>query len=336
MKKSFHLQLHEYFNSTESINDLQHLRPILRMQHAEVSYWKTGEDEAILQEFDGQQGYLYHLDIILQELRIIPLEIDQCDMHILYVLVGDEKVTLYTASAEPLAEIQSGRARYLYLSPDDYSIALPSGRTQIFGLYFSGRLFRKDNDRPYDFLKPLIDAQRIKSVEPQCSIDFRVGPQTKLHIEIICKELRAKQLHNESFIYAKLIQLIELSLEKVGQEQIKAQHDKRIATNARNLLALYMEEEGQQSNIHKLATDLKLDSDTLNRYHRRYFGLSLRNQRDNLLLEKAKELLRSGQTATQTAYSLNYSSIYSFSRFFKRQAGMSVIEYLRRLREGNE
>lgn len=335
MKKSFHLQLHEYFNSAESLSERQ-LEPTLLMQHAEASYWKTGNDEAILQEFDGQRGFLYHLDVTLEASRMIPLEIDRSDLHILYVLSGDGTVTLYTACAEPLAEILSERARYLYLSPDDYSIAIPSGRTQIFGLYFSGRIFRQGNERPYDFLKPLITAYRDKAAEPQCSIDFRVGPQTKLHIEMICRELRAKQLHNESFIYAKLVQLIELSLEKVGQEQTKEQHDKRIAINARNLLALYIEDEGQQASLKRLETDLKLDSDTLNRYHRRYFGTSLRDQREELLLEKAKEYLRAEHTATQTAYALNYSSIYSFSRFFKRQAGMSVIEYLRRLREGEE
>ncbi|TJY66080.1 helix-turn-helix transcriptional regulator [Sphingobacterium alkalisoli] len=73
-------------------------------------------------------------------------------------------------------------------------------------------------------------------------------------------------------------------------------------------------------------------------YFLRTFNLdtTLSDLREELLLEKAKEYLREGQTATQTAYVLNYSSIYSFSRFFKTQAGMSVSEYVRRLRTGEE
>ncbi|GGH18228.1 AraC family transcriptional regulator [Sphingobacterium alkalisoli] len=335
MKKSFHLQLHEYFNSVESLGELQ-LEPTLLMQHAEASYWKTGKDEAILQEFDGQRGFLYHLDVTLEAARMIPLEIDRSDLHILYVLSSDGSLFLYDTTAEPLTDIACERARYLYLPPDDYAIELPKGRSQIFGLYFSGRIFRHGNERPYDFLKPLIAAYRDKAAEPQCSIDFSVGPQTKLQIEIICRELRAKQLNNEAFIYAKLIQLIELSLEKVGQEQTKEQHDKRIAVNARNLLALYIEDEGQSASLKRLKKDLKLDSDTISRSYKRYFGTTLSDLREELLLEKAKEYLRAGHTATETAYALNYSSIYSFSRFFKTQAGISVSEYVRRLRKGEE
>ncbi|GGH18219.1 hypothetical protein GCM10011418_21700 [Sphingobacterium alkalisoli] len=125
-------------------------------------------------------------------------------------------------------------------------------------------------------------------------------------------------------------------MEKVGQEQTKEQHDKRIAVNARNLLALYIEDEGQSASLKRLETDLKLDSDTISRSYKRYFGTTLSDLREELLLEKAKEYLRAGHTATETAYALNYSYIYSFSRFFKTQAGISVSEYIQRLRSGEE
>ncbi|GGH15714.1 hypothetical protein GCM10011418_17630 [Sphingobacterium alkalisoli] len=81
---------------------------------------------------------------------------------------------------------------------------------------------------------------------------------------------------------------------------------------------------------------LKLDSDTISRSHKRYFGTTLSDLREELLVEKAKEYLREGQTATQTAYSLNYSCLDAFSRFFKKHAEMRPSEYLRQLLERNE
>ena len=44
-------------------------------------------------------------------------------------------------------------------------------------------------------------------------------------------------------------------------------------------------------------------------------------------LEYAKEMLREGAAVTRVANELNFSSIYSFSRFFKNAAGSSPTEY---------
>lgn len=335
MIKSFHLCIEAALQQVDSVTALHHLESSIHMAHADRSYWKQQDDEAIVQEFDGQQGYLYHIDIKLSQTKTIPLKIDRSDLHILYVLSSDGIVKLLNDRDSVLTALEPERARYLYLPEDCYRLQLPKGHTQLFGLYFRGTIFRKGNDRPYEFLHPLIEAYRAQSTTPQCSIDFKVGPRTRLQIQIICKNLQAQQLHNESFIYAKIIQLIELSLDKVHEEQSKAQYGQRIASNAHHLLALYIEDEGQRAMIKKLESDLNLDLATINRYHQRYFGSSLITLRNQILLDKAKEHLQSGLTATETAYTLNYSYLQAFSNFFKNQTGISVKEFLDRNENGS-
>lgn len=328
MIKSFHLGIAVDFQRVSSSTALEHIESSLHMAHSDQSYWKRLDDEAIIQEFDGQQGFLYHIDIKLSQAKTIPLMIERSDLHILYVLSSDGAVHLHSQADHMLTSVGPDRARYLYLPEDGYRLQLPKGHTQLFGLYFRGTIFRQGNDRPYAFLHPLIQAHRSRSALAHTSIDFRVGPRTKLQIEMTCKNLQAQQLHNEGFIYAKLIQLIELSLDKVHEEQSKAQYAQRIATNARNLLALYIEDEGQCASIRKLAGDLHLEIDTINRYHRYYFGTSLSSLRHQILVDKAKEHLRSGLTATETAYALNYSCLEAFSRFFAKHYGKSVKEFI--------
>lgn len=54
-------------------------------------------------------------------------------------------------------------------------------------------------------------------------------------------------------------------------------------------------------------------------------GESLRSYFGRLRMEKAAELLRSGQTVTETAAALGYSSVHPFSRAYKTYFGVSPI-----------
>src|SRR5690606_29846631 len=127
MKKSMHLGLHEYFEQVSSLSDLAEIKRSTPMRNAEETYWKNKREEAVLQEFDGHQGYLYFIDVLLEKERCIPFEIDHADLHILYVLSDSGTVKLYDSQTTLLCQLSNHRARYLYLPPEDYHIALPPG-----------------------------------------------------------------------------------------------------------------------------------------------------------------------------------------------------------------
>ena len=65
----------------------------------------------------------------------------------------------------------------------------------------------------------------------------------------------------------------------------------------------------------------------LSRAFASYTGVPIIKYYNSKRLEYAKEMLREGASVTRVANELNFSSIYSFSRFFKNAAGCSPTEY---------
>ena len=102
----------------------------------------------------------------------------------------------------------------------------------------------------------------------------------------------------------------------------------RIATEAQQLLMLYIEEEGQLSDLKKLEAAFPYKLATINRFHNKHFGKSLQKLRDELLLERACTLLKEGLAPTQCAYALNYSYPESFYYFFKKRMAISPQKYV--------
>ena len=66
---------------------------------------------------------------------------------------------------------------------------------------------------------------------------------------------------------------------------------------------------------------------SLSRSFASYTGMPIIKYYNAKRLEYAKEMLREGAAVTRVANELNFSSIYSFSRFFKNAAGCSPTEY---------
>lgn len=333
MKKSMHLGFHEYFEHVSSLSDLTIIRRSLDMRYANETYWKQQSEEAILQEFDGHQGYLHNIDLLLQEERYIPLEVDNADLHILYALSDNASVNIYDCQTCAVCDLPSQRAVYLYLPPGDYQFHLPKGITQIFGFYFRASIFRNGNERPYGFIHPLLESHRAQSGLPMASRNFKVGPRTRHHIETLCKNLHPEQLNNDNFVLGKLIELIELSRIKIGQEETKTHHELRIAEEAQALLTLYVAQEGQSANLKKLEDDLGYTLASMNRFHKTYFGKTLRTLREELLIERAGALLHSGMSPTECAYALNYNSPEAFYHFFKKRTGITPSQFLDKYRQ---
>ncbi|WP_437920276.1 helix-turn-helix domain-containing protein [Sphingobacterium sp. LRF_L2] len=336
MEKSLDLKLYSYFKQESSSTALKRLQQQLHLRHAEVSYWKQGEEEALLQQFDGLHGFLYHLDIAIEAERCIPLVIGRADLHILYLFSSEGHIQLYQSSTGDICSIASERARYLYLPKEEYILQLPRGKSQLFGFYFSGNVFRRGNERPYDFLYSILEHYRAKSAHPISSLDFRVGSRTRNHIETLCKKLDVRQLDNESFIFQQIIALIKLSKEKVDQDQSKVARSVRIAIEAHHVLQQFIQEKGQLTSVVDLQRAMRIEASTINKHYKSYFGRSLRSARLDMLIERAKLLLQTGLTPSLCAYELQYSAPEAFYHFFKHHTGLSPSQFLEKQKKESE
>ncbi|SKB38063.1 AraC-type DNA-binding protein [Sphingobacterium nematocida] len=331
MKRSVLSKLRHILDKVASAHCLEQLEASLILRDSETSYWKRGADEAILQEFDTLEVFLSCLDTLFVEARTIPIKVKLHDIHVLYVLEASAAIHLHDAQGRLISQQLCGRGMYYYLPPGRYTVTIPAGKSQLFGYYFRSKTFRKKNKEPYVFLHSLLQARRAQLPEVVVSRDFKVGKRTRMYIHALCRGLKKRKLKNESFVFGIIHDLIDLSAEKISEEETKMSYDLKIATQARKLLAMYIEEKGQEAQIIVLADDLKLDIDTVNRYHKLHFGKCLRELRTELLLARAKSLLASGMSPTGTAYELRYSSLDAFGRFFKKYSKQTASGYIQTL-----
>lgn len=330
MKRSVTSKLRHILDKVASINCLERLKPNMILRDSQTSYWKHGTDEAILQEFDTLEVFLSCLDTLFHEERTIPIKVKLYDIHVLYVLEASAAIRLYDTNGHLISQQACGRGMYYYLPPGHYSLKIPAGKSQLFGYYFQSKTFRKKNKKPYVFLHDLLRARRTQLEEVVVSRDFKVGKRTWMYIHALCRGLKKRKLKNESFVFGIIHDLIDLSAEKISEEETKMSYDLKIAIQARKLLAMHIEEKGQETQINLLADDLKLDLDTVNRYHKQHFGKCLRELRTDLLLTRAKKELDKGVSPKNCAYELRYNSPEAFYHFFKDASGMTATQYLQR------
>src|SRR5690606_19810771 len=191
----------------------------------------------------------------------------------------------------------------------------------IFGFYFRASIFREGNDNKYTFLHPLLEAYRSRSPLPRCSIDFRVGPITELYIETLCRNLVPKQLNNESFILERLIQLIELSKQKVHEENNHNELYNNLIYKYVNTIKIYVDIYGQNFSLQEVAEKMGFSESHMSHILKRQTGTTAKQYKDQFVLERCrKELPAYGQEG-DAAERCGFSSVAACSKFFKKHTG---------------
>ncbi|MEI8294838.1 MAG: helix-turn-helix transcriptional regulator [bacterium] len=90
------------------------------------------------------------------------------------------------------------------------------------------------------------------------------------------------------------------------------------------------------SRVEDICKQLGQDVDYLNRLHKRHTGLSLLRQRDAYCLERCKKALNEGGPVSEAAESCGFEDMNYFSRWFRRQTGMSPSEFAGRSSNRNK
>lgn len=78
-----------------------------------------------------------------------------------------------------------------------------------------------------------------------------------------------------------------------------------------------------------IAEACNMSESHLRRLFKKYMGISLMDYKNSKLIGLACNMLQcGGVNITETAYALNFNDIYTFSRFFKRETGISPKQYI--------
>lgn len=136
----------------------------------------------------------------------------------------------------------------------------------------------------------------------------------------------------EAFLCGKIWELLAL-LSGAGAACRDGNHAlPRQAADYVNVAKTYLETEYMRGvSVAELAKRLNLDRSYFSKLFRRGTGKSPQQYLTDFRLQKAAELLREyGKTPGEAAISTGYPDVFSFSRMFKRQFGVSPTEYKRR------
>jgi len=306
------------------------LQPRIRMSNATYQQYSNPKGQACLQQFDGLLGYINILDLHIHSDIVIPLRVKHSDIHIFYVITEDSAIQIRDIQKQVSYIISFNRGRYFYLPTGDYQLQIPAGRYTIVNFYFRGSIFRDGNERPFQFLHPLINAYRQKDGHICCSIDFRVGPRTIFLMKTIMANIKKGDLDSEVNILWGIKKLIKLSKEKIFEEYDKISESQLKSKEAYASIKQAVAEHGQDFKLGDIALQLGISMDYLHLLIHSYYGQSPKELKINFVLDLAKKYIVDGMQSDQIAYELGYASPSSFTRFFKKRAGMTATEFFKR------
>lgn len=329
MKKALQINLTAVFGAPCHPSESA-IQPLMPMSNGDIQYYHNPVGQVCQQQFDGLMGYINLLDFELSQAIVVPLHVEQADIHIFYLLGAHGAVQIKDLQQDLNYSIYSNRGRYIYLYTGDYELHLPAGRYTIVNFYFRGSIFRNGNERPFQFLHPLIAAYRKKDPQACCSIDFRVGPRTISLMKTIVANIKKGDVDSELNILCGIKKLINLSKEKIFEEYNKISQSQLKSKEAYSAIKQAVAEHGQDFKLEDIAMQLGISMDYLHQVINNFYGLSPQKLKIDFMLDLAKKYIADGRHTDEVAYELGYASPSSFARFFKNKTGMTATEFFKR------
>lgn len=326
MKTTLQIDLTAIFGTPECAEGTC-INPPITMVHGDCQQYHSALGQACLQQFDGLLGYIHIMDLCIPSDIVIPLSVQHPDLHIFYVMTEDFGIQLHDVHQQINYPIVRNRGRYFYLASGDYALHIPAGRYTIVNFYFRGSIFRAGNERPFQFLHPLIAAYRRKDPATCCSVDFRVGARTIQLMKTIMSNIKKGDLDSEVKILWGIRKLIQLSKEKIFEEYGKISQSQLRSKEAYACIRQAVAEHGHDFRLQDIAMQLGISLDYLHAIIHSYYGQSPNELKIKFMLDLAKKYILDGMHTNEIAYELGYTSPCSFTRFFKQQTGMTATEF---------
>lgn len=328
MRKSFFIRTEQLLGKPLPNGQTAGLFPSLPFRDGKTVYRKKGLKSYVGQEFKGRLGYLQQFDFVLDETVRFPIKVKQPDLYIVYLIQASACIRFTDAQHLPIAYLNRRRARYIYLPRGHYHLCLPRGSYHLFVCYFDVGIFDTGADQDFDFLQPLLQAHRGKWPTPLVSQDFMIGPVTEIYIQSLCKQLKKADVDCQITIITQLKELIKLSKRKMERERGIDQRHQDLLETAKTLIELGVDENGMRYVISSLTTMLPISEASLQVLFKKQFGITPTHYKKQLLIDKAKLFLLSGETVMSVADQLGFNHERSFYRLFKRHTDISPKEFV--------
>lgn len=196
-----------------------------------------------------------------------------------------------------------------------------AGGSSAFRLYYMG--FKLD---------------RLRSLEAEL---YRIGPHRvvkdddraiKRGFDALLDEIRDKQPFNRQMVYGMFMQLLVTVLRRLLGQTAKDRGEPRaLSSTVTALMNRFHEEIRYDRDMNAIAADLHISRSHLAREFKHSTGMTIGEYARSLCLDKAQyDLRETDRTISEIAERLHFSSIHTFSIFFKRHTGVTPSEYRKR------
>lgn len=297
-------------------------RPVYPIRNAHVQHWQSVHNCISEQVFDGRYGYLYYYEFWMENDETISVYTALGDLHLTYPLLSDSPLKQSHCGQDFVTEFVEGRGAYLYLAKGEYRLTVPKGHHILVGFILDAGLFRPPANRHFSFLQHLVQAKKNQSSQSDKSITFRVGDVTKRQLQLLFSKINPNILDNEHMILKQLIFLIQLSRFKISEDG-----KEKLIDQARNLLQMMVLHQGAQVRLSDIAEVLSKSRDYINEEHKKTYGSTFRDYRNQLLLNHIASIIAGNEKLATTAEECGFSSNTELHKFIKSQTGLTPLAF---------
>lgn len=222
---------------------------------------------------------------------------------------------VFESNSLPQRPVQAGTA--LLLFPGEWHRYRPDPATgwSEYWIGFSGREARRIMDTFFHSRSPLLSVSH-----PEALIR---------HFEQILQWLRRPGTSGKEQILASHVPLA-LALVRTDRPNPMTAHSsgESFVTRAKTIM---LEQMHKRADLQKLARDLGISYSKFRFAFKKQTGYPPREYENRIKLNRARDLIaREGRSVSETAASLGFSSVYYFSRTFKKHFGLSPSNWRKR------
>lgn len=320
MKRPYHLTFSEDF----SVINHPRKKVSFSIRNAKEKHWQSAGNQISEQTFDGRYAYLYYYEYWISEAMDLPIEIIMPDLHLIYPLLNEVLISGKRMDQEFTFELSPAEGAYFYLAAGQYQLYLPVGHHILVGFVVDAGMFRPPAIAHFPFIKHLVQAKKDGSLTTLKSAGFRVGPITIKYLCILFSILNPNTLNNEHILLKHLIFLVDLSRFKLLHTTDSAQP---LAKRIRQLLEIMILQRGAQALIKEIAQVFLIAPEQLSREYQKFHGLSIRDDRNKLLLEHIQQLIVEHDKVGTTAHEVGFSGPSEMNRFIQKMTGLTSSQF---------
>ena len=213
-------------------------------------------------------------------------------------------------------EIKSNRI--FFIRPEQVHFLHEEGRMKYSALQFTE-----------DFMTPY-----LATIQKGMAVFKDIVQEEKERIAILFNQIYAESvscLPNSCAIIQSEINTLLLELERISLPTFNVSTMPELLNKYKDMIDKNFMRERQ---VQSYAAQLGISSNYLNVLTRKHLGKSALNMiNDRVMLEIKRLLLRTDYDISEIAYKLGFNELSYFSRFFKRNTGMTPIEFRQSMNE---